>query len=145
MIPSSELSAFSTFLQSQSGGVNKNDAIVAAAIVSISQQAPCLPESGWTLGAAFLDGGTLPDGGPLPFAVSYLGPTDIPSATAVITSSNGYGLIYNVDPSITDVAQLIATNVSGGNPCPSMNTEAMVTGRVSLEPGSVTFAPYFVP
>ncbi len=144
MISSTELTAFGAFLQ---GGVpvNPSDAIVAAAVVSISQQAPCTPENGWTLGLAFLDGGTLPDGGALPFQIAYLGTTDIPSSTATITSSNGYSLIYDVDPSITNVAQLVATDVSGGSPCPAMNAEAMVTGRVSVQTGSVTFAPYFVP
>lgn len=144
LISSAELKAFSAFLNA-SGGVDPNKALVAAAVLSVSQQAPCIPESGWILGLDFLDGGTLPDGGPLPFQISYLGASDLPSPTAVITSSNGYGLIYNVDPGITDVAQLVANNVSGGMPCPSMNGEEMVTGRVTLGAGSVTFAPYFVP
>jgi hypothetical protein len=144
LIPTEELTAFSAFLQG-SGGVNQSDAMVAAAVISISQQPPCEPTSGWSVGVEFVDGGTLPDGGPLPFKRAYLGSTDLPSATATETSSTGYAIMFNIDPTIANVAQLVATDLDGGSPCPSMNAQEMVTGRVTLAPGSVTFAPYFVP
>jgi hypothetical protein len=144
LILSSELSALSTILDTGAGPpVDLTKGIVFAAVISVSQQLPCGDESGWTLGVDFLDGGTLADGGPLPYQIAYLGPDDLPSISATLTSSNGYAVIYNIDPTITNVAQLTATNVDGGS-CPTQNAPEMVTGRVAIETSSVTFAPYFI-
>ncbi len=145
LIAAQEITALGSLLQSSGAPLDPSKGLILGAVLSISQTPPCNDAAGWSVGVAFLDGGTLSDGGSLPYNVAYLGKSDLPSVNATLTSSNGYAIVYNVDPAITEVAQLTAVNVDGGGPCPSENASEMVTGRVTVGVSTITFAPYFVP
>ncbi len=142
LVPDSALLALSAFVPA--GNLQVTQACVVADIVSADPDAGLCPEeSGWTFGLYLPDGGTLPDGGnAVPFTAAYFDSFGVPSLTGSVTSKSGTAILFNIDPSLTNAAILVATNPDAGA-CGLVQGAVRQTGRVTIENSSVTYAPLF--
>jgi hypothetical protein len=125
---------------------NANEAAVYSVVFSASASpgpTTCDPAdggySGWSLQATMVDGGAGP-GGPWPTA--YFDDSGNLESVAV-SFSNGHVFMYNIDPAVGYVS------VTGSNPalqgeCQLLNP-LLLTGRVYVAPGSISFSPWVMP
>ncbi len=97
--------------------------------------------AGWSLGVELPDGSAPPEGS---YQLVYLGSTGVPDPTATTMASNGDGLIYNIDSSVSDFLVVTATNPDAGN-CPVQNESEGFTGRVYVAGSAVTLDPILLP
>jgi hypothetical protein len=141
LLPDSLLMALTALIP---GGVVNTDAFVIVIVDSLAQTT-CKWEPGWTFDLLLPDGGTLPDGGNrIPFVPAYLDTNGIPALGMTATSERGVAILFNIDPAISNVAILTATNPDAGA-CPLVRGNVRATGRVVLENSAVTYAPMFTP
>ena len=112
-------------------------------VVKLTATSVCIPYyAGWSFGLTLPDGGPVPDGG---YQVIYLGSGGLPDPLATATSTPGTGLIYNLDPSISNFFVVSAINPDAGATCPSDNAALGLTGRVFVGGDDVTIAPFLLP
>ncbi len=108
-----------------------------SAMVVVTIQGSACGSAGYSIGAALPDGGTLADGGPLPFSVGYASGAFVdPSLTA--TTDGGAAFLYNIDPSLTNGAIAITiTNPGATADClVPLYTDADSTGLVPVSANS---------
>jgi hypothetical protein len=98
------------------------------------------------VGAALPDGGTLADGGPLPFAVTYIN-GDFPDSTLTATTSTQTALLYNIDSTLTNGTIVVtAANPSFPASCVTELPAAWdMTGQVPVSDSSFSETGFPLP
>ncbi|HUB06871.1 MAG TPA: hypothetical protein VMB50_07720 [Myxococcales bacterium] len=117
---------------------------VLISIVSTSGGGACDSDdaglSGWHVQGLLPDGGS-PAGG---WPVGYIGPNGLAGSGTTATLSDGYAVVYNIDPTLESVS----LDVGGGPPgasCPSSTSAFGFDGQVHVHPGGFGLFPYIIP
>jgi hypothetical protein len=135
MLSENSLAALAAFLPG--GLVNEEPTLLA----QVASKTGACSLAGWSLAAAFADGGSLPDGGALPFQIAYFSATSIPNPSLTSTTSAGLAIIYNIG---TPSAQVAITATSSGT-CTPENASLGFTGQVSAAGAQLSIAPILLP
>jgi hypothetical protein len=91
----------------------------------------CSLTTGWTFSADFPDGGAMPDGGHLPFSVAYIS-ENFPSSTLTSTTDAGSAILFNIDPNLTNVIVVTASNPDAPADCFEVPQVQNLTGRTLI-------------
>ena len=132
-------------------GFDLNQGAVLILVLSLSESAPCgmnakgsVDLSGWQVEPS------LPDGGVPAHAwqIAYLDNQGTPVTSQSTTFTDGYAIIYNIDPSI-DQLQISATRPMDDAgllaACPFQNASYGFTGLVRVSPGAFGYFPLGLP
>jgi hypothetical protein len=116
----------------------------AAMLVPVRSLSGNCGVAGWSITASLPNGGTLSDGGALPYQIAYLAASGLPSTSATSTSTEGAAVIYDIDPTLTGQVAVSATNPGAGS-CAPDNAALGLTGQVEVGGGAISIAPIVLP
>lgn len=116
-------------------------------VVIVSSELPqCDSQTGYKVGVALPDGGTLADGGPLPYGVVYVA-DDFPDLSLTATTDAGTAIVYNIDSTLTN--GFVVVTVSNPNVPQSCLVQNLAqvdsTGLVPVSQGSFSVEPISLP
>jgi hypothetical protein len=113
---------------------------------SLSKAPTCYDSAGWQLSIEFPDGGTLPDGGGLPYQKAYLDSSFLPDPTLQVTSTQGDAFFYDIDTTLTDRVEIVAVNTnSNSGTCVNIGAQIGLQGTARVTAQALTFAPVLNP
>jgi hypothetical protein len=137
VISNSDLGAFGFVLSNPT--LVQADAMIVVLIAGDYLQ-ECNPGgegAGSSVSVSLPDGGTLSDGGNLPYAVAYI-EGDFPNSNLTATTDAGSAILYNIDPTLTNgsvVVTISSTTFPAGCLVPAFSNNDM-TGLVPVSESS---------
>ncbi len=134
MISTTDYAAFQGLV-----GLQPGHALVVAS-VSLSG-GHCSLVTGWTFKADFPDGGTLVDGGDLPFSIAYINGS-FADTTLTSTTDAGAALLFNIDATLTSVIVVTASNPDAPADCFAVPQSQYLTGRIFIQADATSLAAW---